>query len=109
MKIEDIIEALNKHIDDVRNSSNINCNSHLVLQKSIVSHNVFKSYKCCTYIVWLTDGKNKCEIFKLTKTAKIITGQEESIDREIDKELCGYIFKLIDSKQFDNIVKGEIV
>ena len=45
MRVEDIIEGFNKHIEEKRKELNINTKGHLVLQKLITPSPTFKAYK----------------------------------------------------------------
>lgn len=45
MKAEDIVEGLNRHIEDRRSGRNISSKGHLILQRVIEPHPTFKAYK----------------------------------------------------------------
>lgn len=45
MKIEDVIESLNRHIEYRRSLKNITAKGHLVLQKIVIPNPTFKAYK----------------------------------------------------------------
>ena len=45
MRVEDIVEGFNKHIEEKRKELNINTKGHLVLQKLITPSPTFKAYK----------------------------------------------------------------
>ena len=45
MRVEDIIEGLNRHIEHIRKLNNIEFKSHLVLKKEVNVNPNFKAYK----------------------------------------------------------------
>ena len=51
MRVEDIIEGLNRHIEYKRGLLGVNTTGHLVLQKSINPHPTFKAYKEYNYSI----------------------------------------------------------
>ena len=107
MKAEDIIEGLNKHIEDRRKTGNILTRGHLVLQRVITPNSTFKAYKSYEAILWFVKCGKKHRVITVKHTAKIIDGQEESIEREINIELCHLIFNWIGSDFYRQVIKGE--
>lgn len=107
MKVEDIIEGFNRHIDNKRIALNISPKGHVVLQKMSTSHPTFKAYKEYEYIVWFIVGTNKYPLITLKHTAKVINGNEESVIRDINIELSELIFNFIGSTYYEQIIKGE--
>lgn len=109
MKAEDIIEGLNRYIEDRRKELNINVNGHLVLQRSITPSPTFKAYKFYEVIVWYVKGRTKSKVLHFTETAKMIDGQEEKINRSINVILSSQLFSWINSKECEQVIKGEII
>lgn len=108
MKIEDIIEGLNLHIEDRRSIKNISSKGHLVLQRIIEPHPTFKAYKTYKAILWFVKGKNKHIVIELSHSAKVLDGQEESMCQYINTELCRLIFNWIGSDSYEDVIQGEL-
>lgn len=107
MKAEDIVEGLNRHIEDKRNARGITSKGHLVLQRVIEPHLTFKAYKTYKAILWFVKGKNRHIIISLSHSAKVLEGQEESMQQYINTELCHFIFNWIGSDFYEEVIKGE--
>lgn len=107
MRVEDIIEGLNKHIEERRKALSINTKGHLVLQKNNTPHPTFKAYKEYNYYVWFVKGNKKYKVITVSITDKVVEGHEETILRKLDVELCKTILSFIDSFMYEAIVKGE--
>lgn len=107
MKIEDIIEGLNKHIELKRIERGINYKGHLVLQKEIIPNPSFKIYKIYKYTLWFTNRGNSYTVIILQHTAKVPEGQEENMVREMNTMLSTLIFNWIGSDFYEEVIKGE--
>ncbi len=107
MKAEDIIEGLNRSIEDKRSALKINTIGHLVLQRTVKAHQTFKAYKEYTYIIWFVRDDRKYRVITLEETAKVLDGQEESMIRKMDVELSRIIFNWIGSNFYEQVIKGE--
>ena len=107
MKAEDIVEGLNRHIEDKRSERGISSKGHLVLQRIIEPHPTFKAYKTYKAILWFVKGKNKYIIIKVSHSDKVLDGQEESMCQHINTELCRLIFNWIGSSFYEEVIKGE--
>ena len=107
MKAEDIIEGLNKHIEDQRSVKHILTKGHLVLQRIITTNPTFKAYKTYEAIIWFVKGKERYKVLELKHTAKVLDGQEEKIERDVNIELCHYIFNWVDSDYYNQVIEGE--
>lgn len=59
MVFEDIIEALNRYIEDRRSQLHLDSKSFLVLHRSIVPSSCFKMFKDIAYTIWIVEGENK--------------------------------------------------
>ena len=106
MKVEDIIEGLNRHIEIKRRDNKIDAKGHIVLQKEINTNSSFKAYKNYKYSVWFTNRKSY-RLITVSKSARVIDGQEELIERQMNTILCQSLFDWIGSKYYDEVIKGE--
>ena len=107
MRAEDIVEGLNRHIDTKRKEKNILSNSHLVLQRIIEPHPTFKAYKTYTTILWFVNGRDKYEIISFSHTAKVLNGEEKSVERYINTTLSYLIYNWIGSNSYMKVIKGD--
>ena len=107
MKAEDIIEGLNQSIEDKRDALKIKATGHLVLQRTVKPHQTFKAYKEYESIVWFVKDGKKYRVIRLTWTAKVLDGQEETVLREINIKLSRLIFNWIGSSFHEQVIKGE--
>ena len=107
MKTEDIIEGLNRSIEDKREAFKIKTTGHLVLQRTVKPHQTFKSYKEYESIIWFVKNGKKHRVIALKETAKVLDGQEESMIRRVNVELSRLIFNWIGSNFYEQVIKGE--
>lgn len=107
MKAEDIIEGLNRSIEDRRDVLKIKTVGHLVLQRTVKVHQTFKAYKEYEYIIWFVKSSKKYKVITLKKTAKVLDGQEEDMIRIMNIELSRLIFNWVGSDSYECIIKGE--
>lgn len=107
MKAEDIIEGLNRSIEDKREALKIKTTGHLVLQKSVKPHQTFKAYKEYEFVIWFVKSGKKYRVITVKETAKVLDGQEETIMREMNVKLSRLIFNWIGSDFYEQIIKGE--
>ena len=107
MKVEDIIEGLNKHIETRRSERGIENVGHMVLQKEIIPHSSFKVYKTYKYILWFTKRGKSYKVMKIQHTAKVPDYQEESMSKEMNIILSTSIFNWIGSDSYEAVIKGE--
>lgn len=107
MRAEDIVEGLNRHIEDRRSEKDISSKGHLVLQRVIEPHPTFKAYKTYKAVLWFVKGKNRYIVLSFSHSAKVLEGQEESIQQYINIELCHLIFNWIGSNFYEEVIKGE--
>lgn len=106
MKVEDIIEGLNLHIETKRKDIGIKTTGHLVLQKEIMSHSSFKAYKIYKYTLWFVKKGKAYEVIVLNHTEKVLDGQEENMNRKMNIMLSNMIFDWIGSKFYEEIIQG---
>lgn len=107
MRIEDVIESLNRHIEYIRKVNNIDVKSHLVLKKVINTNPNFKAYKECIYTVWNVSKEGKHEVSSFVLLERVISGQEEAFDRKMAIGLCESLFAWRGTEGFNKVVKGE--
>ena len=107
MKAEDIIEGLNRSIEDKRDALKINTTGHLVLQRTVKPHQTFKAYKEYEFVIWFVKGGKKYKVITVRETAKVLDGQEETIMREMNAVLSRQIFNLIGCNFYEQVIKGE--
>lgn len=107
MRVEDIIEGLNKHIEYKRELLGVSTTGHLVLQKSSNPHPTFKAYKEYNYSVWFIKKGKKYRVITVNIVDKVLEGKEEAMIRRMNIELCTNIFNLIGSEIYNQIVNGE--
>lgn len=107
MKAEDIIEGLNRHIEDRRSERGIENVGHVVLQKEIMPHSSFKVYKTYEYTLWFTKRGKSYRVMRIQHTAKVPDGQEENMLREMNIILSTLIFNWIGSDSYESVIKGE--
>lgn len=107
MKAEDIIEGLNLHIEAQRKDKGIKTTGHLVLQREIIPHSSFKAYKIYRYTLWFTKKGKSYKVIMLEHTAKVLEGQEENMNREMNIMLSSMIFNWVGSDLYEQVVEGK--
>lgn len=107
MKAEDIVEGLNRHIENKRTELDIDTSGHLILQKNVEQHSVFKAYKVYKYTLWYIKNRKKFQLLSTQITDKVLNGQEESIIKKIDIEFSFSIFNWIGSSLYNKVINGE--
>lgn len=107
MKAEDIIEGLNRSIEDKRDALKIKTIGHLVLQRTVKPHQTFKAYKEYESVIWFVKGGKKYRVIIVKETAKVLDGPEETMMRRMNIELSRLIFNWIGSDFYEQVVKGE--
>lgn len=107
MKIEDIIESLNRHIEDKKNSKKLDTVlGHLVLQKTTTNNSIAKSFKVISYTLWFVNRDRKCRVLHIQHTCKLLEGQEEKVIRDIEIEFVEKIFNWIGSNFYEEVING---
>lgn len=106
MKLEDIIEGLNRHIETRREQEGIKATGHLVLQNEIIPHSSFKAYKIYKYTLWFTKKGKSYEVIVLRHTAKVLSGQEEYMNRELNIMFSELLFNWIRSDYYIEVING---
>lgn len=107
MKIEDIINQLNKYIDQYRDKYNIPKQNigHLNIQKQILP-NTFKVFKTYKYILWYIDSNESIEVLTISQVFKETEFNKEEALNEMDKQFTFEIIKLINSGTFNQIINN---
>lgn len=107
MRIEDIIESLNRHIEDKRQLNKLdNLLGHLVLQKSITANSTFKAYKVISYTLWYVHIDKRYRVLHIQHTSKLLEGQEEKVIRDIEIRFMEMIFNWIGSSFYKEVING---
>lgn len=106
MRIEDIIENLNKHFEEKRDSLGYENKGRLVLFKSIKPHPTFKVYKTYDYSVFFVTGKKSSRVLYINRTDKEQTDAEYIADI-LERELVKIIFDWLFTKDYELVLKGE--
>lgn len=107
MRVEDVVEGLNRHIEHVRKVNNLEVKSHLVLKKVISVNPNFKAYKEYIYTVWNVSKEGKHKVAHCVLLERVIAGQEETIDRKMAIGLCESLFAWRGTEDFNKVIKGE--
>lgn len=108
MKLEEVIEGLNRHIEGRRKSLGIDpIQGHLVLQKTIKSNSTFKAYKEYNFTIWFIKGRDRFVALMLNYVDRVIDGQEERVMKELTIRFSEMMFNWIGSNFYEQIVKGE--
>lgn len=108
MALDNIIEAINRYIDNNRNPELLN-RQHLVLQRIVAPHTTFKAYKVYEYILWVVDGIDKYRLLTLKQQIKSVSGTEELITEQLELQFtCGIVELLMDKKYLiKQVIDGE--
>lgn len=106
MKIEEMVEGLNRHIDEQRLKRNILSCSHLVFQLSITPHSTIKAYKKYEAIVWFVNSGLKYRVATVQQIAQVTEGKDDYILRVINIDMSKALFSLIGTKAYQEIIEG---
>ena len=109
MRAEDIIEALNKHIEEKRKDNNVSTKGHLVLQRMILANPTFKTYKSYYNTLWFVKNKKEYEVLSVKYVIKACECTEEQAYKRISMELCNSIFNWIGSEYYNQVINGEFI
>lgn len=107
MKVEDIIEGLNLHIEIKRRDNKIDAKGHLVMQKEIKANPTFKAYKEYRYTIWFVKNRKSYRVFTIQQTARVLDGYEDAIYKQLNTMLYQSLFDWIGSDSYDKVIKGE--
>lgn len=106
MRIEEMIEGLNRYIEEERINRGIDLNSHLVFQLSISSHDTIKAYKKYEAVVWFIKSGLKYRVATVNQVAKVVDGEDKHIMRIINIDMSKMLFSLINKQDFQQIIEG---
>lgn len=105
--LEHFIEGLNNHIKGRREVLGIQTTGHLVLQREIILHSTFKVLKTYKYTVWFVKDFKTYEVLTLKHTVRSLTGQEESVNKDMSVTLSEMLFNWVGSSFYDEVIRGE--
>lgn len=106
MRIEEMVEGLNRYIEEERINRGIDLYSHLVFQLSISSHDTIKAYKKYEAVVWFVKSGLKYRVATVNQVAKVVDGEDKHIMRVINIDMSKLLFSLINKKAFQQIIEG---
>lgn len=106
MRIEEMVEGLNRYIEEERINRGIDLYSHLVFQLSISSHDTIKAYKKYEAVVWFVNSGLKYRVATVNQVAKVVDGEDKHIMRVINIDMSKMLFSLINKKAFQQIIEG---
>lgn len=108
MKIEDIIEALNMHLEDIRKSQNVNTYSKFILLKQIIPDPKFSIYKTYKYVLYYVEGKNNYPTIRLEESMRVPKDMQDKFIERFNIMFVRYLFNWItNSEDYNKIIKGE--
>ena len=107
MRIEEMIEGLNRHIEEIRADRGIKTNSHLVFQLSISPHDTIKAYKKYEAVVWFVKNKLKYRVATVCQVGKVVDGEDKYIMRVINIDMSKILFSLVNKNAFQQIIEGD--
>lgn len=106
MKTEDIVEGLNRHIEEQRVKRNIISHGHLVFQLSITPYNTIKAYKKYEAVVWFVKDKLKHRVLTIVQVAKVIEGEDKHIIKILNIEMSKMMFSFVGTEAYNQIIEG---
>lgn len=106
MRIEEMVEGLNRHIEEIRANRGIETNGYLVFQLSITPHGTIKAYKKYEAVVWFVKKGLKYRVATVCQVSKVIDGEDKFIMRSINIDMSKMLFSLINKKDFQQIIEG---
>lgn len=107
MKAEDIIEGLNQFIESKREAAGIRVKGFFVLQREIIPNPTFKAYKEFKATLWYVKGSKRDRVIVVNITKKAVDiSSEESVTREVNKELSIKLFELV-STNISKFILGD--
>lgn len=116
MILEDIVESINRYIEDRRLHEGLNtARGHLVLHKSITPAPLAKAYKVYEYTLWLIRTPHQYRVFTLKQQERVLAGMEEEFTRVFERHFFEGLLKLIidgkgfnsDKSTLEEIIHGE--
>lgn len=104
MKQEDIAIALTNELISIRPLKGI---EKFIVQRTIENNTSFKAYKTYTVILWYVKGKKTHKLITIEKVERVLTGEEDKINKILNIEFLNLIFKLLKSDVWEQIIKEE--
>ena len=89
MKVEDVVEGLNRYVEDCRQLLNIKNKSFFVMRKNMQVNSSFKAYKSINETLYLVNRDSKEAVVDIVYSSRIVTGQDETAydKADIDKTM----------------------
>lgn len=107
MRIEEMVEGLNRYIEEERINRGIDLYSQLVFQLSITPHDTIKAYKKYEAIVWFVKSGLKYRVATVCQVGKVVDGEDKYIMRSINIDMSKILFSLVNKKTFQQIIEGD--
>lgn len=101
------IESFNNYISLIRNNANISNKSYILHNLIIKQNSTFKIYKEYCLELWFINKKEKYLLKSFNQTFKV--GSKDStnfIYELLNNEILLYLFSLVNTEIFNNIVEG---
>ena len=107
MQIEDITNILNKYLEDKRTQEKLNIKGHFVVKRNLETMKppIYKKFIINLYYVTPVQDK---ELFTIMSTNKCPSGSEGAYWENLSKEYLLYVFNLMRTKTFNNLIYGSI-
>lgn len=107
MTINEILECLNKVIDEFRRGSSIEAKGHLVAVTSI-NKKFGNNKECIIRVEYVNlDTKKNTTIFKVQITDKCLSGEEDKLIKKASEKMLMSIFdSLIGTNCMEDIIDG---
>lgn len=103
MKLEDIIEGLNRFIESKRDTPT---KGHIVLRKQVNQNSAFKAYKTFVLSIYYVDGRKSYLLEEIQYTDKVLSGQEDTVAKELAILLTEKVLNMVTSDYFNLIING---
>ncbi len=59
-------------------------------------------------ILWFVKSSKKQRLFTISQTVRMIDSQEESVNRHMNILLSTELFSFIGTKEYEQVIKGEV-
>lgn len=106
MRVEDIVEGLNRHIEEIRRELGLKVKGHIVLHRTIEPCSI-KAYKKYSAKLYYVGNKIKYLLGEAVIQDRILDGQEDKILSKVNIDLIQIILKFNRSELFDKVIRGE--
>lgn len=106
MNTRNIIEGLNKHIENRREARHLDAKGHIVLQEGVIPNESFKVFNYHKIVLWFVQGKKSYVILSYSIPYKV-TDDINKVRNVIYDSLCESLFNWIGSESYEKVVKGK--